>query len=108
MTDFQEGLLEIMNLPDSYVEQRNKEKQLQREIEQRQHSESQLRRHRKTYSPVEVDKRKLREGPVAKYFRERFKWTGSISLKAMGKELWSEYQGLRYRYKKYGNFEGVE
>ena len=88
MTDFQEGLLKIMQLPDA--------------IDVVVSTRKRRERTSLGYVPVEHDKRKDKEGPVAIYFRERFKWKDSISLKAMGKELWSAYQSLRYYYKKYG------
>lgn len=93
LTEFQEGLLEIMKMPDA--------KKDDVVISTRKRKSTS-----KGYICVEHDRRKDKEGPVAKYFRDRYHWEGSISLKAMGKELWSVYQGIRYRYKKYGNFEG--
>lgn len=85
LTSFQEGLIKIMALPDT------KEVKVVTRKRSNFHDEC----------PHSKD------GPVAKFFRERFKWDGPLSLKAMGKQMWSEYNVLRYHYRKFGNFNDL-
>ena len=99
LTDFQLGLIEIMQLPDA--------KETVVSTRKRSNAPVEIKKTAKGYICVEHDRRKDKEGPVARYFRERYSWNGSISLKAMGKEMWSVYQSIRYHYKKHGNFDGL-
>ena len=85
LTEFQLGLLEIMQLPDANVVVSTRKR-----------------------SRVPGERKRGIDGPVAKAFRERYNWKGSISLKSMGQELWTTYQKFRYHYRKYGTFDNFE
>ena len=86
LTEFQEGVLAIIKQPDA------------KEV---------VSTRKRNRLPVGKRIRGV-DGPVAKAFRERYHWEGSISLKSLGQELWTTYQKFRYHYRKYGNFDNFE
>lgn len=83
LTEFQEELLEIMKLSNIKVvvstRKRNK---------------------------VKADRKstdKDKSAKAAKVFREQYNYYGPITRKDMGKELWNEYQKMRYKLRKSTN-----